>query len=192
MSQVILKESIRKLGKIGDVVSVKDGYAFNYLIPKGKAVSATKQNLDILESQKAAMLQEDAKKREIAKQLLEKLPREIFLVRAINENGVLYGTISAKDIIEAVPQITNKHAVHFKGLIHSYGVYTIELELHHDVIHVLSVSIADTVDNAKKQLQDSKTKKEFKKTQNKAPQQDTIAEELESAVDFQKSDDSTL
>ena len=156
MSQVILKENIRRLGRIGDVVSVKDGYAFNYLIPLNKAIPATKDNLKSLDSQKELMIQEDKKHKEIASKIAEKIPTQIFLAREINENSVLYGSITAKDILEFAPEITDKHAIHFKNNhIHTYGIYAVDIELHHDVIVNITLSIADTIENAKKQLQES-------------------------------------
>jgi large subunit ribosomal protein L9 len=159
MSQVILKENIRRLGRIGDVVSVRDGYAFNYLIPLNKAIPATKENLKSLESQKELMIKEDQKHKEVASKIAEKIPTQIFLTREINENSVLYGSITAKDILEVVPQITDKHAIHFKNHhIHTYGIYPVDIELHHDVIVSVTLSIADTIESAKKQLQES-TKK---------------------------------
>jgi large subunit ribosomal protein L9 len=159
MSQVILKENIRRLGRIGDVVSVKDGYAFNYLIPLNKAIPATKDNLKSLESQKELMIKEDQKHSEVARKIAEKIPTQIFLAREINENSVLYGSITAKDILDIVPGVTDKHAIHFKNNhIHAYGIYAVDIELHHDVVVNTTLSISDTIENAQKQLQES-TKK---------------------------------
>lgn len=154
MSKVILKENIRNLGRIGDVVSVKDGYAFNYLIPMAKVLPATPENLKKLETEKVKMLEEDKKHAEIAQQIAKKIPPHILLAREVNENGVLYGAISTKDVADALPAITDKHAIHLKNNhIHTYGVYSVQVELHHDVVVSVKLSISDTIDNAQKQLE---------------------------------------
>lgn len=164
MTQIILKENIRKLGRIGDVVIVKNGYAFNFLIPQKKALPATKENLSDLESQKAQMVIEDQRKKTIAQNLANNIPKELCITREVNENGLLYGSIAAKDILDEIKIITDKHNIHFSHNIHKYGVYNIEIELHHDVVANLRLSISDTLENAQKQIsalsnEDGKSKK---------------------------------
>ena len=180
MSQVILKENIRKIGRIGEVVTVAAGYAFNFLIPQNKAVPATKENIAALAVEKEKMVKEDASRKEVAQKLASTLPLSVFLAREINQNNVLYGHISAKDILEQLPEIKDKHAVHFRKAIHSYGVHEVEIELHHDVIIKLHASLSDTVENAKKQLQEFQQpkKKEKKSTESEAlPQDETSAQQ---------------
>ena len=174
MSQVILRENIRKVGRIGEIVNVAAGYAFNFLIPQNKAVPATKENIAALAIEKEKMVKEDAARKESAQKLASTLPSSIFLAREINQNGVLYGHISAKDVLEQLPAIADKHAVHFRKNINSYGVHEVEIELHHDVILKLHVSLSDTVENAKKQLQDFQQpkKKEKKATESESSVQD--------------------
>lgn len=173
MAQVILKENIRKLGRIGDVVKVKDGYAFNFLVPQKKALPATKQNLEDLENQKAQMIVEDQKKRDAAQILAGKMPRELCLVREVNENGLLYGSISAKDILDEIDAITDKHNIRIGHGINKYGVYNIEIELHHDVVVGLCLSISDTVENAQKQMSSPNENKKAKKTKKGEDNSDT-------------------
>jgi|GEM_PF-133062 len=164
MSQVILKENIRKVGRIGEIVTVAAGYAFNFLIPQNKAVPATKENISALAIEKERMVKEDTAKKDAAQKLASTLPSSVFLAREINQNGVLYGHISAKDVLEQLPSVSDKHAIHFRKNINSYGVYEVEIELHHDVILKLHVSLSDTTENAKNQLQDfQKPKKKEKK-----------------------------
>lgn len=165
MSQVILKENIRKVGRIGEVVTVAAGYAFNFLIPQNKAVPATKENIIALAIEKEKMVKEDAIRKDAAQKLASTLPSSIFLAREINQNGVLYGHISAKDVLEQLPTIADKHAVHFRKNINSYGIHEVEVELHHDVILKLHISLSDTIENAKKQLQEfQQPKKKEKKS----------------------------
>lgn len=159
MAQIILKEYIKNIGKIGQVASVADGYAFNFLIPSGKAMPATKENLEILEKQKAQMLADDQKKKDFAQSLVAKIPTEICLARPVNENGLLYGTIVAKDILDQVSVVTDKHNIHFPHHIQKYGVYNVEIELHHEVSLKVLLSISDTVENAQKQIVASSSKK---------------------------------
>lgn len=164
MSKVILKENIRNLGRVGQVVSVKDGHAFNYLIPQNKAIPATKENLSLIEVEREKLIKEDLEHKKIAQKIAEKLPKILLLARPINENGVLYGVLSAKDIIAEIPSIPNKHAVHFKQQISTYGVYQIELELHHDVILNITVSVSDTKESATAQLEKMNRKNTDEKT----------------------------
>ncbi len=170
MSKVILKENIRNLGRIGDVISVKDGYAFNYLIPMNKVLPATPENLRNLESAKVQMLADDKKHKELAQELAKKIPQHVLLAREVNENGVLYGAISVKDVADALPMITDKHSIHLKNHhIHMYGIYGIQVELHHDVIVDVQLSISDTIENAQKQLVNKPAKQnETKEADNNA------------------------
>ena len=105
MSQVILRENIRKVGRIGEIVTVAAGYAFNFLIPQNKAVPATKENIAALAFEKERMVKEDASRKDVAQKLASTLPLSVFLAREINQNNVLYGLISAKDILEQLPVI---------------------------------------------------------------------------------------
>ncbi len=178
MSYIILKENIRKLGRIGEIVNVAPGYAFNFLIPQSKAIPATQENKAALEKQREQMIQEDIAHKNVAQQLAKTLPLSVFLSRDINENGVLYGHITAKDVLEQLPQIKDKHSIHFKKNIHSYGVYDIEIELHHDVVVKMHLSISDSVENAKKQLQDFlQPKKKEKKVAESASEDNSVENE---------------
>jgi large subunit ribosomal protein L9 len=153
MSKVILKENIRNLGRVGDVVLVRDGYAFNFLIPRGKALPATLDNLESLATQKQKMLEEDKQHRIFAEKIATQIPPHILLAREVNENGVLYGSVSVKDVADALPNIQDKHAIHLKNHhINTYGVYDIQIELHHDVVLNIKLSISDTIENANQQL----------------------------------------
>ena len=165
MSQIILKENIRKLGRVGQIVEVSPGYAFNFLIPQSKAVPATKANIAMLEQEREKIIKEDNIHKENAIKIAQTLPSSVFLSREINENGVLYGHITAKDVLEQLPQIKDKHCIHFKKHIHSYGVYEINAELHHDVVVKIQLSISDTIENAKKQLEQTINPKKSKKIQ---------------------------
>ena len=97
--EVILLESFNKLGKIGDVVNVKDGFARNYLIPQKKALRANKENKDHFTKIKKELIEKNNKVIEEARESLKKISgEEIIFIRNASDNGQLYGSVSPKDI----------------------------------------------------------------------------------------------
>ena len=103
---IILLERIDKLGQIGDLVSVKSGYARNFLLPQGKAVFASKENIKIYEDQKAQLEGENIKRKKEAENLVKGIKfREIVIIRAASESGQLYGSVSAKDIAKEITDL---------------------------------------------------------------------------------------
>lgn len=153
MSNIILTENVRNLGKIGSIVNVKSGYAFNYLIPTGKAIPATEENVKVIEIKRKDLIKQDEEAKKVAQTLANQMPKTIFIAKPVNENGTLYGAISQKDVVAELPKIASKHMVHFKNSIISYGVHTAELELHHDVVLQIQISVSDTKENAKLQIE---------------------------------------
>lgn len=101
--EVILLEKINRLGAMGDTVKVKDGFARNYLIPQNKALRATKANLALFETQKAAIAARNAERKAEADKIAAKLREvKIELVRAASDDGKLYGSITVRDIGQAL------------------------------------------------------------------------------------------
>ena len=99
--EVILIENIEKLGKIGDVVRVKDGYARNYLLPRKKVLRSNEENRKIFEEKKAFIESEEKKRREKSIQIAKKIKdMEFTLIRSASENDQLYGSVTSKDIIK--------------------------------------------------------------------------------------------
>lgn len=137
--QVILLEHIRKLGKLGDLVNVKSGFARNYLIPFGKAEIATKQNLERfeerrhdLEKKANAILTEATQKAEVLND------KEITVQAMASDEGKLYGSIGAREIVAAVIEqtqvnISKKDIMLPDGPIHTVGDCTIAIQLEGDV-----------------------------------------------------------
>ena len=114
--QIILLERIEKLGSIGDVVTVKDGYARNFLLPQKKALRATEANLKVFEAQKADIIARNAAARERAEIASKKLEGESFvLLRQAGESGQLYGSVSARDICDAA--VAAGHPVERHGVV---------------------------------------------------------------------------
>lgn len=136
---VILKESVKKLGKVGESVKVKAGYARNFLVPYNKAVFATKENLAFLEQQLLSLKEENDKKLEAAKDIASSLDGKfITLVRqAAAEGGRLFGSVTTRDVAEALMQIgfnIHYHNLSFaENVIKSLGEYTVKAELHAEV-----------------------------------------------------------
>jgi large subunit ribosomal protein L9 len=101
--QVVLLERVEKLGQIGDVVKVKDGFARNYLLPKKKALRATKANLALFETQRSQLEARNLERRKEAEQVGGKLSGKIFvLLRQAGDRGQLYGSVSPRDISDAI------------------------------------------------------------------------------------------
>ena len=100
---VILLERIEKLGQMGDLVNVKSGFARNFLLPKGKAVFASKENIKDFEEKKIQLEGENIEKKNEASKLADSIElKEVIIIRAASEAGQLYGSVSAKDISEAM------------------------------------------------------------------------------------------
>ena len=103
MTQVILLEKVDNLGAMGETVSVRPGYARNYLLPQGKALRATDENIAYFETQKAALEAENEKRRKAAETEAKKVKDvTVALIRQASESGQLYGSVTARDIADAV------------------------------------------------------------------------------------------
>ena len=101
--EVILIENIEKLGKVGDVVKVKDGYARNYLIPKKKVLRASKENLKVFEEKKSVIEAEEKKRKIKSEEIAKKIKDlEVIIIRNAAENGQLYGSVTSKDIVKEI------------------------------------------------------------------------------------------
>ncbi len=153
--EIILLEHIEKLGKMGDRVNVKSGYARNYLLPKNKALRATEANVAYFEKQKAelearnkAMFEEATKKAEELKGFAA------VLVRPAAETGQLYGSVTIRDIASAINEAGYSLERRFVALdkpIKYLGVYPVKLSLHPEVSQTILVNVARSADEAKKQ-----------------------------------------
>ena len=135
--QVILREDIANLGRVGDIVSVKDGYGRNFLIPKGLAVMATPRNKKRLEHDKKVIEQRDLKRSkdaEVLKGRVESL--SLTIAKQTGEEGKLFGSVTTKEIAEALAEesieVARKH-VRLAEPIKSLGVYTVEIRLTRDI-----------------------------------------------------------
>lgn len=153
--EVILLEHVEKLGKMGDKVSVKNGYARNYLLPQGKALRATDANMAYFEAQKAAL---EARNKELfdeASKLAESLNGfSAVLVRQAAETGQLYGSVTIRDIAGAIKEAgfdVARRYVYLERPIKDLGIYQVKLNLHPEVSQTILVNIARSTEEAKKQ-----------------------------------------
>lgn len=153
--EVILLEHIEKLGKLGEKVTVKNGYARNYLLPSKKALRATEANLAVYEKQKAALEAHNQQLREEADKLAESLKGfAAVLIRQAAETGQLYGSVTIRDIAATIKEAgfsVERRQVYLDKAIKDLGVYQVKLNLHPEVSQTILVNIARTDDEAAKQ-----------------------------------------
>lgn len=135
--KVILTENIEKLGKIGDTISVKDGYARNYLLPKGKAKAATPENMRMLERLKKKAAEDQTKKLDEVKKLADKISNLSITISAqAGEEEKLYGSVTNEMIANAVKDEgidIDKKDIVFEEPIKKLGVYQVTVKLHPEV-----------------------------------------------------------
>lgn len=144
--EVILLERIERLGQMGDIVKVKTGYARNYLLPQKKALRSTKENLAYFETQKAELEARNLKLRQEAEKVAEKIKDfAISIVRQAAEGGQLYGSVSARDVYEALKEAglkIERHQVDLPQPLKNVGVYDIRIVLHPDVAEKIKLTVA--------------------------------------------------
>ncbi|HML92151.1 50S ribosomal protein L9 [Methyloceanibacter sp.] len=153
--EVILLERIGRLGQIGDVVKVKDGYARNFLLPQGKALRATDANRAHFENERAQLEARDLERKTDAEAVAGKLGGESFVViRQAGDNGQLYGSVSTRDIAVAVTEggfSIERRQVLLDKPIKTLGLHEVRLALHGEVVPTVTVNVARTDDEAKRQ-----------------------------------------
>ena len=153
--EVILLEHVEKLGRMGDKVNVKNGYARNYLLPQGKALRATDANMAYFEAQKAALEAHNKELFETASKLAESLNGfNAVLIRQAAETGQLYGSVTIRDIAGAIKDAgfdVARRYVYMEKPIKDLGMYQIKLNLHPEVSQTILVNVARTAEEAKKQ-----------------------------------------
>ena len=146
--QVILLERIESLGKMGDVVSVKSGYARNYLLPRQKALRATQENISYFEAQKKVLEADNAKKRDEAEKLGKKVDGiKVAIIRQASEAGQLYGSVSGRDIADAIATKgykVNRDQVRMERSYKLLGLYPVKVDLHPEVTVSVTINIART------------------------------------------------
>ena len=145
MTKVVVIEKFKKNWEIGSVVSVKDGYARNYLVPNGKAKFATKQNIEEIKSLEKSLLEKDNDNRSLASETASRINQLKFSKEiAAKENGELYGSLSVSDIVNFLNEndvAIQKKFVKLGNKIKTTGEYTVNIDLHLEVNCSLDIEI---------------------------------------------------
>lgn len=154
---IILLERVEKLGGIGDVVSVKDGYARNYLLPNKKALRANAANKKVFEANRERLEQDNADRRVEAAITGEKIEgAEIVLIRASSNSGQLYGSVSVRDIVMGLAEQghqVDKRQVIMGAPIKTIGMFDVTVSLHPEVQITVKANVARSPDEANQQAQ---------------------------------------
>jgi large subunit ribosomal protein L9 len=156
--QIILLERIEKLGGIGDVVTVKDGYARNYLLPNKKALRSNAANLKVFEANRAKIEADNAARRTDAQSQAETVEgAQVVLIRQASNAGQLYGSLSDRDLVEALHEAghtsVSKAMVILERPIKTLGVFDVRVNLHPEVAVTVSANVARSPDEAELQKQ---------------------------------------
>lgn len=153
--QIVLLERIEKLGQMGDVVSVKDGYARNYLLPQGRALRATEGNMKRFESQRAELEARNLARRGEAESVAERMEGASFvLLRQAGESGQLYGSVSARDVAQGLDGIgykVERQQVVLDRPIKELGIHAVRVNLHPEVQVSVAVNVARSEAEAEQQ-----------------------------------------
>jgi large subunit ribosomal protein L9 len=152
---VILLERIGRLGQMGDVVRVKDGYARNFLLPSGKALRATEANRQKFERDRTMLEERNAEKRSAAQGDAGQIDGKSFIIiRQAGESGQLYGSVSTRDIAEAASAAgthVERNQVLLDSPIKSIGLHPVRIALHPEVVIQVTVNVARSADEAEAQ-----------------------------------------
>ena len=153
--KVILLERVERLGTLGDVVNVKDGFARNFLLPREKALRATSANMKVFEARRSDIEASNAKARDAAQKSGDKLDGSSYvMIRQAGESGQLYGSVSGRDIADAVNAEGGKidrSMVVLDKPIKTLGVHPVKIRLHAEVSITVNINIARSQDEAERQ-----------------------------------------
>ncbi|MCB9982610.1 MAG: 50S ribosomal protein L9 [Rhodospirillales bacterium] len=160
-TQVILLERVEKLGKMGDVVSVKPGYARNYLLPQKKALRASKDNIAYFEAQKKHLEAENDKQKKEAEKLAKTIAgTKVALIRQASEAGQLYGSVNSRDIAEGLSAATgekiDRSMVKLNQNYKLIGLFPVAVTLHPEVEAEIMINVARSAEEAKIQAETGK------------------------------------
>ena len=155
--EVILLERVEKLGQIGDVVTVKNGFARNYLLPNKKALRANESNRKVFEANRARIESDNAEKRVEAEKASKGVEgKTVQLIRQASNVGALYGSVSARDIVEALEgqgAKVSKSQVVLDRPIKAIGMHEVKIALHPEVSVSVKVNVARSPEEAELQAQ---------------------------------------
>ncbi len=155
--EIILLERVEKLGAIGDVVKVKDGFARNYLLPNKKALRANEANRKVFEANRERLVAENAARRDEAQKESKSLEGvSVTLIRQASNTGQLYGSVAVRDMVEALNadghKVTKSQVILDKP-IKSIGLFEVKVVLHAEVAVIVKVNVARSPEEAEMQAQ---------------------------------------
>jgi large subunit ribosomal protein L9 len=152
---VILLERVAKLGQMGEVVDVKPGYARNFLLPQGKALSASKANIEAFEGRKAQLEAQNLETKAEAEKMAETLNGQQFIViRSASDAGALYGSVSTRDAAEAATEAgftVDRKQVVLSAPIKELGLHDVSVVLHPEVEATIQLNVARSVEESELQ-----------------------------------------
>jgi len=188
--EVLLLERVEKLGQMGDVVKVKDGYARNFLLPQKKALRATESNRKRFEVERAQLETSSLERRSEAEAVGEKLEGTSYiLLRQASDMGQLYGSVSSRDIADALTEggfSTDKRQINLKAPIKNLGVHEVSIALHPELFVAVTVNVARSAEEAEAQTSaptdgETPTTAEFFESEEAAREaEETLSEDADS------------
>jgi len=153
--QVILLERVEKLGQMGDQVTVKPGFARNFLLPQGKALRATPQNVERFETERAQLEAQNLERRTEAEAVGAKMDDlTVVIIRAASESGQLYGSVNARDIADVVTEAgftVSRSQVVLDKPIKTLGIFDLRVRLHPEVTQTVKINVAQSEEEAEAQ-----------------------------------------
>lgn len=168
MIDLILMQRVDKLGQMGERVSVKPGYARNFLLPQGKAVRANKENLAKFEANRAQLEAQNLKRRAEAERIAERVENmAVVIIRQAGESGGLYGSVSGRDIADACKEgglTVTRQQVLLDEPIKTLGLKSIRVELHPEVLIPVIVNVARSQEEAERQARGEEAVREEEPT----------------------------
>ena len=192
--EVILLERIEKLGGMGDIVGVKDGYARNFLLPRKKALRATPENMQRFEREREALEKLNSDRRDAAGSAATRLEGEsIILIRQASDTLQLYGSVNARDVAEAMAERgaeVRRQQVRLDRPIKSLGVHDVRIALHPEVTVTVKVNVARSPEEAEIQARGGTILDEPEDDADEAPEgEDTDAAAADDAADTADADE---
>jgi len=173
--QVILLQRVARLGQMGEVVNVKDGYGRNYLLPQGKALRANAANIATFETRKVHLEAENLESRKEAETVAARLDGQVFVaIRSASDSGALYGSVTTRDAAQAATEAgfkVNRNQVVLDRPIKELGLHTVSVVLHPEVSVKITLNVARSAEEAELQASGKSVKE--------------LAAEAEAAADFE-------
>jgi large subunit ribosomal protein L9 len=187
-TKLILLEHVENLGEMGDVVTVKPGYARNFLLPQKKALRASKENVAYFEAQKKHLAAENEKRKKEAEKLAKKIEGlKVPLIRQASEGGQLYGSVNARDIADAINAESKasiqRNMVRLNQNFKSLGLFPVDIMVHPEVKVTVTINIARSLEEAQTQARTGQALVASETGQRGGPEETQSEEALKQLLD---------